>query len=565
LSQNATVSETSNIIIDNGMLSRSSTLGAVACEMTTAGHLATGTLTFNATTGAEVYVLYSHNKRKVASNGSLVYGGDATSERLFFYGQNANQYMRCRVTGGTIVNGMNSRTSTNHTAQLPASTLTKKQFAQQVSAFTVNPTIIGEYSRGALEYSTPTSAQGITDIANGTLSNGKLVFGSEITDSGGNTFATTTRFDGLFAGIILSRPLSDINRWNVIQKLHQVGQEHLIETTDNIKALFTDGIIHKNINATTGAVTGFNGASTFNFNLPSMETTVGTPTFTNQYTIPNVGLIGLRSTNDNDNTYVSNDAVPPNLNGTIVSLNLTESTGNNLTTDLAVHAGTPASGGTVLTTDEFSFGICRDHGEMSAIMRPHNLTQIGTRLLANRTTTFGSGIYDGANQMGGKYNRSVGLGSMTYGEVVGGTARTAGNWANQGANSLGLDAPVFAFIAENIKSISKDNKLVLQIARYQAPAGYNPADDQATRLPFSLQSDNWLFCSQSTILMNQEGDTGHTKYGGVVHHKSTAKFQSFHGILQSFSGVRVLWAWTPTVLTDEQVRKIDINLYKLLQ
>lgn len=66
------------------------------------------------------------------------------------------------------------------------------------------------------------------------------------------------------------------------------------------------------------------------------------------------------------------------------------------------------------------------------------------------------------------------------------------------------------------------------------------------------------------IMGHQEGSIAKVKYGGVVHNAPTAKFKSYQGIFQPFQGVRCLWAWTPNVLTDDEISKVDINLYKLL-
>jgi len=74
-----------------------------------------------------------------------------------------------------------------------------------------------------------------------------------------------------------------------------------------------------------------------------------------------------------------------------------------------------------------------------------------------------------------------------------------------------------------------------------------------------------MFVWQAVPFGHRDGSIAHNPYGGVVDNAAGAKFKSFHGLLQSFEGVRVLWAWTPNVLTDEQIEQLGVNLYKLLE
>jgi hypothetical protein len=563
LSRNVTVTETSSIIVKNGQLSRSNE-GAVGCNLDTTAHFVTSSnLTIDTTAGLGISMLYSHNKRKVANNGSLIYGGDTVRESLFSYGLGTNNFIRNRVSGGNGVNFPVLRTSATHASQTGISTIPLPIFSQQGISFDITPNDFGYYSKSAKEANVTNSAQAITDIPNGTLNNGLLVIGSEFSNASG-AVGTSNRADILFNSVIVHRPLTAANRYKVLNKLHAIGQQHNIMSLTDLKALFSDIILHKNINSGTGIVAGENSASTFNFNLPTIGSPTGTPTFTNNYTIPSLGISGLRSTNDTDNHYYSSDAVTPDLNGTIISLNMSESTSSNLCTDLSIRSGSNTSTETNLPTINLSFALARDHQQHSAMLRANDINVVGTRYYADRTTQFGASVYDGANQMMGKYNRNIGADTFVYGETVDGIVRTPASWANHGANSLGLDAPVISVTAENIRSIVKDDKLTLQVARFEAPVEYVKTDSIAVRTPFSLKSKNALFLSQSSIIGHQDGSISKTNYGGVVDNATGSNFKSFHGILQSYSGVRVLWAWTPTVLTDAQISKIDINIYKLV-
>lgn len=568
LSQNATVSETSNIVIRNGLLTRDNTKGAVGCNTgVNRGYFRTSTnLTFTPSTGLEVHMLWSPNKRKRQSVASSQYGGDTTTEYLFAYGFSNNAYFRVQVISGSSVYNTRLKTSTADTSTTQASGgVLMKQYSQQVLSFAYSTSRLGSYSTAAKE--TDIALAGTSNPADGGLNNGRLYVGTAFTFSGDGSVQTTSTSDMLFGGVILTTPLTDLERWMLLQKLTAIGQQHYAMATDDLLDLFDDVVVHSEINTTTGNVAGRKNTCNFSFNLPTLASPTGTPDFTPSYTMPNLGLVGLRSGADNDNAYISNDATPPDLRGTVISLNMTENSGNVVFSDFCVTSNLVNEYSTNFA--EMSFGSGRDHGQPSAVVmlaasRQGGSKPIGNRFYADRTTQFGSAVYDGSNQMHGKYNRSVGCVVTTYGETITSLVRSAASWMNQGANSLGLDGPVLAQIPENTSVLSKDAKLTLQITRFNAPVGYNKGDDWATRLPLTLQSDNWHFVGQGAPLGHIDGSIAHNPFGGVVDHGAGAKFKSLHGLQQSFEGVRILWAWTPTVLTDEQVNRVAMNLYKLL-
>lgn len=566
LSRNCTATETSDITIRNGLLQRDNSNGGVGCSTgNNLGHLVTSTtLTVNTASGMEIHMLWSPNKRKIAPNASTVYGGSTSTEYLWSYGLNSNVVFRDQLCAGTAINIVRVKSSSGDSNTGASGGFAYKQFSQHAASFVFMPTTYGMYYKSGKEVVGTIS--GTTDITGGALNNGKLIIASDFSDGSGN-IRTTNRADILFGGVIVTLPLTDNERWRLLNRLHAVGQQHRIMLVDDLKALYDDIIIHSNIDTVTGSVAGENETCSFDFNLSTIASPVGTPTFTPGYEIPNVGVTGLRSTNDNDNAFISDDAVPPDLVGTIVSLNMTESTGNNLTTDLAISSDSEYTAST--NTGNLSFGSARDHSQMSALMLPavsrQGTTVLGVRYYADRSTQFGASVYDGSNQLHGKYNRSVGCVITTYGETISSVVRTSASWMNTGTDSLGLDANVLAHLPENISNLNKDGRLTLQLSRFEAPAGYNKGDDWATRLPFTLQSDNWHFVGQGVPFGHRDGSIAHNPYGGVVDNATGAKFKSFHGILQSYSGVRVLWAWSQNALTDEQVEQTDINLYKLLE
>lgn len=564
LSRNVTVTETSNIIVKNGQLSRDS-VGGVGCNLNGNAHFITSSnLTINTQNGADIIMLYSHNNRKIATNASTVYDGNSVRERLFVYGLGTNNFIRTIISGGNSVSFLTIKTSAPHVAQLANNSIAVPRFSQSVNCFSFNTQNAGYYSKAAKEANVAYTAQATTDIGNGTLNNGLLVIGTDFTNSTG-AVSLTERANILFGGVTINQGLTDLQRFNVINKMQAIGQQHNVVSIDQLKSYFDDIVLHKDVNTTTGKLASLkDNTKEFDFNLPTIASPVGTPTFTPNYIIPNIGITGLRTTNDTDNHFYSNNITPPDLNGTIISFGMSESTGTNLLTDLAIHSASETSSGTSVAAINLSFLIGRDHGQFSVMMRPNNMSEVGIRYYSNRASQFGATVYDGQNQMMGKYNRNLGTGNFAYGETIAGLIRTPASWANHGANSLGLDAPVIAPVDENINSTAKDGKLTLQIARFKAPTGYPKNGTLAEKLPYSLQSENYLFLSQSCIIGHQDGSVCHTEYGGVVDNATGARFKSYHGIFQSYSGVRCLWAWTNNVLTDDEIDKININLYKLL-
>ncbi len=568
ISQNTTVSETSNIVIQNGLLTRDNTQGGVSGNLgVNRGYYSSSApLTLDATSGLEIHLLFSPNKRKIAPNASTVYGGSTSNEYLFGYGFSTNAYIRNLISSVTAVNSTRVKSSSADTSTTTETGgFALKQYSQHACSYVVNTSGIGIYSTAGQE--TFDVLSGTTDLSGGGLSNGYLHVGTDFTGTVG-AVRTTSTADICFGGVIVTEPLTDVERWFLLAKLNAVGQQHNVLTVDELKAMFDDIVLHKDIDPATGVVEGLNGTAKFEFNLPTIAAPVGTPTFEADYTVTGIGFPSLYNTDNPDNIFESTDAVPPDLNGTFYSLNMSVGTGNNLPFDIVVTSDPKTDGGTLLANNSFWSG--RDHAGPAVYARPADNRQgatkvIGSRFYADRTTQFGAAVYDGANQPQGKYNRGTVNVTFTYGETIGGQVRTAASWMNQGANSLGLDGNVISHLPDNIRNISKDGRMMLQCSRFEAPAEYVKSDDWATRLPHTLKSDNWSIVQQAVPMGHRDGDVAHNPYGGVVDNDTGARFKSFDGILTGWQGHRFAWMWTSQVHTNEQVQQVGVSYYRLFQ
>lgn len=526
--------------------------------------------TLTSSEGIEVHDLWALKQDYAqATSGDQYIFAFGHSDNIYFnhgIGPGSNvDYIRCKTTGGNSIEGQ--------AIEYKANGMHAQSVVMDGSDFTL-------HAHGHLD--TQAIASGtVTDIGNNVFNGSKLVVGAKFTGSSG-AIRSDQRGNMIFGAIIITKHLSgddgNLDRWLIRQKLQAIGYEHRIVSVETLKGYFAGGILSKDIETSGYTVPPFTGVGTFNFNH-----NIGSPDFDFTNRLTGFGIQGIRSIGDNnDNAFISPDGVPPDIKGTFLSLHCSETSSGNVCNAVSV-AGESAGDQFNDTINDVSLSLGFDHNEPSTMNMIADSRESGDLIGSRRKADESPFYYDGLHQAVIKYNRNNAHVELKVfneelksdGSVVDPEDNPADGseytWdeqtyaGNDPSAPYDLDAPVVAPLAGNKKSLSKDDALILQIATFEAPSGYNKSDPWSTRKAHRLQSDNYSYISQGVLPGHRWGDIAHNPNGSVVDNAADAKIMSRHGLQQSFRGWRGGFAWSPNVFPMTRIEETVVNWYKLIE
>lgn len=542
-------------------LTRSAANGAVGVNLAAAGSLVSGALPVTLSSGGyEIHMLWSPNNRKIASNDSTdPLGGNNTRENIACFGTNSNNQMIAYMGGGTGTDfcRMQAGGQMNQTTgKSPSGTYRYKAKSQHVTSYIMSATGFMEIEHGKITKTVALNAATTTAIQAASMDNGVLGIGGVFSSTTTTAQAATNRGDIVFSAVIITKALTDAERFMLQSKLAAIGQQHRIATVDTIKGYFDEIVDLRDTNAGTGRVTGKNAKLNVDFN-------VGSGLFAGGYTVPGVGATGLRSTSTAVGaSYLATDNYFADvLEGTVMRLSFweTNAQNNNLAWDLSM-----SNGG-----EQTAAGYSLLHGYHHAVAafgsKPSNsvdtLPRVGTRLKAD-LTSFGASVYDGINQTLAKYNFIDGHIPMSYGETVSGYVFTKSTWENTDPSQpYLLDAPVYSPVADGVQYPFKPNQLQLHIATFAPPVGYNPLSPDPT-LFLSGTTNSYVSGGGVDPIGHMDGSIAKATRVGVRHATSDHKVKSVQ-YQYAFQGTRCLWGFAKRQLTETEIETIQVNLYKL--
>lgn len=547
----------------DGQLTRSATDGGVGGNLgDDIGCFVSDAVTFDTTGGVELHMLWSQNERKVKSNVVDDFGGNADDEYLFTFGRpdNTNVYFRNVVGAGTAVDFVKAQTQTG---QQTSNThgYSYKKYGQNVRTYSLQPDTLNVYANGRVEIR-GLGAANQADIANGVYNGSKLIIGNTFTNTSGG-LRTNSMGNILFGGVIVTTPLENSQRYAVQSKLGAIGQQHKVRAQSTIEGYFEEIVDFASADGNTGTIAGKNNLLQLDVNINTVAE--GAPDWEFNAEIPGIGVRGLKtgSMNPANGFKATNTYFSGHTSGTMVLMYYSTGSGNNLYQVLSRAAGSQFD-----QSGEMSLAIGSDHlalsckTAMASSLDPDNL--IGSRLLASESDF----LYDGSNQTDGKYNTNTPHTSMVYGEMFNDTTLTEVRWANQDPGAIELDAPVIRPLADNIPYEHKHDALIFNVLTFKAPDGYNRGDDYATRKQFRLQAENHSYVSDGvTPFGHNDGDIAYKQYAAVADGPDNSYIMTQNpntGTYEPFHGYRIFAAFSPDVLTQEQVEEVQVNLYKLL-
>lgn len=540
------------------VLTRSTTLGGVGIDTGSdlSYFISDSGYTLTSSEGVEAHYAFS-----IKEDIDSTYSGE---QYIVAFGHSDNEYFNHGVGPASAVDYIRCKTTSGNSVE--SQTIPYKANGLHVQSLVMDGATNFElYGHGVVD--TQAMAAGIiTDIGTNDFTGSKLVVGAKFTGSSG-AIRSDRRANMVFAGVVLTKHLSgdagNLNRWLIGQKLQAICYEHRIQTKATIRGYFDGMAFMKDIETSGYTVSPVTGTGTIEYNRSVANGGTGTPDFDHEYVLPKFGLQGVRAvTENNDNAWVSDDAVPPDGSGTVVSFHFPESISNDLCQVVGIASDTQGEFDTTL--NGVSYGLGYDHGGSNMRTRMasdrDDDSLMGDRLKADESA-FG---YDLDNQAMGKYNDKTAHEEMTYNETYDSHVWDIDDWQNAGDQPYDLDAPVTAPLAGNNKSLTKDSALTLHIGTFKKPTGYNKADAYATRKGLRLQSENYSYVSQGAIPSMRWGDIAYTANGGVVDNSTDAKLMSRGGTgtYKPFQGVYLGKAWSSTVFDTTKVEETVVNIYK---
>lgn len=577
----------------DGQLTRSTTEGGVGGDLgndTGSYSLASSGLT--ASTGdLEFHLLTSNNERKAAANhlADDPWGANSTQEFVLTYGFNTNVRLFEALTGGNLLyqQRFQSTATDQDTVQTNSSpngnALKIKQFAQSVYTFKLTTTTFSTYTLGRLNATGTLGATNQTNLAAGAFDNGVLVVGNTFNTTTNSTLRTTLLSNAIFGGLIVTKALpTDLDRYVLEAKLSAVGQQHRIKSLPVIKSYFDEIVMMKDVNPSTGVVSGINSQLTLQYNIST-----GSPNFNFSYTQPDLGIKGIYAPDDTnyDNGFKATTTYFTTvMTGTVMSLHYQDPTGNdpahnsNLARTFIQGTGNPYTGN---PNPDWSMSLGYDHDvpSLTALIATsrEGSDLIGTRHTASESV-FGKVLYDGANASMGTYNRNTSHNSFLAGETISSVVWGFPEWAGGGSAPYQLDAPVAPPLPDNGScdaAVSpnvcaqwpwKFGAMTLQIGTFQKPATYNRSDPWNTRKAFRLDSINKSYVTVgNTPISHIDGSIAINPHGGVVDSDDNAYIMTDH-LNSAFKGNRTMFAFKANeVFTLQKIEEVEVNSYKFFQ
>lgn len=281
------------------ILSRDPDNGAIGIPYATNiyGETASSGLDFST---VEVHCLFSPNTRKrgIVTSEPANLNANNTTECMWSYWLTSSNFLNSRLCAGNSThystrNGTDAGgTSQNFTASVHGGALLANQ--GRVWTNRMDGTNWLRYEDASKQAEIALSAGNVT--ANATFTNGTFRTGRR--ENTGTDYA-----NGLFYCIGVTGLLTDIQRTLIQSRITACAQQHLITPLATIKSYWDEWLDFRNTNPSTGVLVGDNGLLTLNHQM------TGSPTWTFNYTVPNLGIAGRRSATDNaDNNYIATSA-----------------------------------------------------------------------------------------------------------------------------------------------------------------------------------------------------------------------------------------------------------------
>lgn len=484
------------------------------------------------------------------------HGATSDTEYLFWYGTAEANFFR-HYTGGDFKDYIRLYNGASDNGSASDQTYHKK-FGQYVYSYEINSTEWVTHNNGAVYLQNTLNATNIASVSGGLFDDGGVIVGGRMDNE--DFLDAQTFSNQLFGGLIITGQLTDAERFLLRSKLSAVGQQHRIDSLENTIGLFDEVVLMKNINPVTGRVIGENGLLTLDFNL--IDQGDGVPTWDFTYDTPEIGLTGVKCDGQViGNAFKATDNYfAGTLNGTVAAIHM-ETTDNTTIS----HAFVQGDGSEFqVNRINMSLSMGYDHTPVTSMVMVaddrDDDTVVGVRKFFDGVATG----YDLNNQIEVKYNEKVGHGGFTYGETWGGHTYDIDDYRNEGDQPKDFDAPVVRHTADNLTFPLKGDVLTVQITTFQAPAGYDRADDYATRKPLILQSDNWSYASDGISPIGQrDGSMANNPYGSVCDSTNDARIMT-RPRSQVFEGVRYGMYFAERVFTVEEVERFQVNSWKTI-
>jgi len=610
-------------------LTRSPTLGGVGAGFAGTGTMSTAALAMAlSTTGYEIHMLWSPNNRKIASNDTSdpVPGGNNTRESLFCYGNNLSNMMMCYLGGGTFVDigrmAVGGTANQVNNKGQNSSFYRYKAKGQHVTSYTMNSTNWQEIESGKITKSVTLGGSSQTGVAGGALDNGIFAFGGYFNSASNNSLITTNRPDFILGAVIITKALTDAERYQLQAKLSAIGQQHRVADVNTVKGYFDEIVDHRDVNAGTGRVVGKNNKLTTDFN-------IGSGFFSAGYTIPGIGTTGMRSTSTSSTaSYQATDNYFYDvIEGTVMRLSFWESNAQN--GNLAWDLGT----GSALPTDQTQYSLLLGcHHTIPAVAtKPSEvldtLPRLGSRRLSDLTLW---GVDPAGNQSTLKYNMLTShvptLYGQTYdnyvwskaalenseptvtvtgsisgttltvtatngvikvGSAISGSGVTAARISSQLTGTTGdvgtyqvsvsqtvastsiavdqpyrFDAPVYMYVGDSAQYPFKPNQLQLHIATFSPDPSYNPSSPDPN-LFLSGRVNSYVCGGAQDPVGHMDGSIAKNSRTGTRQATSGHKIQSVQ-YQYAWQGTRCMWGFVKRQLTEAEIETVQVNCYKLV-
>lgn len=548
------------------LLTRSTSQGGIGCDLGGVGALKISGCTVDVSgSGFEAYMLTSPNTRKVTQPTSDPWGGNNDQEWIMTYGNYTNMWFRYRFystfgTYGRVAAGGEDN------SDIGGAVPTKKQFGQIVYGMQLTSALGSTTINGVTDLYEVVSTNNAANLAGGVGDDRGMLIGAFYTS--GDEPATTTRGNFIFGGVVMCETLTATERTMVQAKMGAIGQQHRLKTKEEIEAVWDEIVYMKDVGAIGAGdkrtVTGINNKLSLEYN--GGTNAVGTTTTNFNYVDEISGLEGINHPDQNQaNGFRATDNYfAGTMTGTVFALHRADIPSNQLA--YVFTQGTEDGFSTNMTNRSLAIG--KDHS--TATFWSTVATSRGGLATGSRYFTNGTGIGDTlSDQAMVKYNRNTVHRSV----LLNSTGFGYNNWtfdslANRDPNApYEFDAPVSIPLAQNtFPSLPYNDVLLLQVGTFEAPAEYNPADDEATRKPYALQAENRSYIGTVGGAIGQSlGDIAINVNAAVVDSDPNARIISSHWFDNHEGTTHAIGFLPDVVLTKQQIEELQVNYYKMFE
>ena len=522
------------------------------------------------TDGVEAFVLTHMNTRKVEQptldidKNGVSLGGNNNNEWTFSYGTGNNNYYGHRFfsTFGTFAHF--DTLNQNSINDIGGNQNTFPQYGQFIMHFKMNVTGAGIDIYGAEDTYKDAAANAITDIQNGELDNGFLLIGGSFANNVGDVgFGERANFTT--GAILITKELNPKDSWIVQAKTGAIGQQHRLKSKTDIESLFDDALYMSNANTANGQVTGINNKITLDWN--EGTNAQGTTTTNFNHIEPLTGLTGINIPDQNqaNGFRATTNYFAGTISGTILGFGVADIPSNQLAYMFVQGQGDGFS----TSSENRSLALGKDHNTPTFFTTAASPTRDPNIITGSRRDENGNSIGDKfGNQEMVKYNRNTAHSKVNINTNVDGYAGwTFDSLANNDPNApYKFDAPISIPVQHNQAFREYNNIPLLQVATFEAPAGYDRSADQATRDALFLQAVNksYLGLTGSNI-GHVQSDVAINNNASVVDSTDDARISSSHWF-DNYEGTILMMAFIPdVVLTQTQIEEITVNLWKLFE